>query len=95
MRDCTDTSEEAPAGEKEPWLLRKTPYLSAMAHKPENSLLVTAADKAHNARDMVLHEQTQLSHGLNWQGGSYYRGSIRAQALSDQGSSQVAAHLPR
>ena len=94
VRDCTDTSEEAPAGEKEPWLLRKTRYLSALAHKPENSLLVTAADKAHNARDMVLHEQTQLSHGLNWQGGSHYRGSIRAQALSDQGSSQVAAHLP-
>ena len=54
VRDCTDTSEEAPAGEKEPWLLRKTRYLDALAHKPETSLLVTAADKAHNARDMVL-----------------------------------------
>jgi (p)ppGpp synthase/HD superfamily hydrolase len=54
VRDCTDTSEEAPAGEKEPWLLRKTRYLGALAHKPEHSLLVTAADKAHNARDMVL-----------------------------------------
>ena len=56
---------------------------------------MSAADKAHNARDMLVHEQTQLSHGLNWQGGSYYRGSIRAQAPSDQESSQVAAHLPR
>jgi (p)ppGpp synthase/HD superfamily hydrolase len=54
VRDCTDTSEEAPAGEKEPWLLRKIRYLDALAHKPETSLLVTAADKAHNARDMVL-----------------------------------------
>ena len=54
VRDCTDNSEEAPAGEKEPWLLRKTRYLDALAHKPETSTLVTAADKAHNARDMVL-----------------------------------------
>ena len=54
VRDCTDTSEGHPSGEKEPWLLRKTRYLDALAHKPETSLLVTAADKAHNARDMVL-----------------------------------------
>ncbi|MCT0216072.1 HD domain-containing protein [Synechococcus sp. CS-1330] len=54
VRDCTDTSQEAPAGEKEPWLLRKTRYLKALAHKPETSLHVTAADKARNARDMVL-----------------------------------------
>ena len=54
VRDCTDTSEGLPSGEKEPWLLRKTRYLDALAHKPETSLLVTAADKAHNARDMVL-----------------------------------------
>jgi len=61
VRDCTDTSEEAPAGEKEPWLRRKTRYLDALAHKPENSLLVTAADKAHNARDMVLDARREPS----------------------------------
>lgn len=54
VRDCTDTSEQAPSGEKAPWLLRKTRYLDSLIHKPETSLLVTAADKAHNARDMVL-----------------------------------------
>ena len=54
VRDCTDTTEGRPPGEKEPWLLRKTRYLDALDHKPETSLLVTAADKAHNARDMVL-----------------------------------------
>ncbi len=54
VRDCTDTTEGRPPGEKEPWLLRKTRYLDALVHKPETSLLVTAADKAHNARDMVL-----------------------------------------
>ncbi len=54
VRDCTDTSAEAKPGEKEPWLLRKTRYLDSLAGKPLASLLVTAADKAHNAGDMVL-----------------------------------------
>jgi hypothetical protein len=54
VRDCTNTIEEAPAGEKEPWLLLKTRYLDGLARKPEASLFVTAADKAHNARGMVL-----------------------------------------
>ncbi|WP_368656087.1 HD domain-containing protein [Synechococcus sp. HK05] len=54
VRDCTDTSDNAPPGEKEPWLLRKTRTIASLKHKPEVSLLVTAADKAHNAGDMVL-----------------------------------------
>ena len=54
VRDCTDTSPEAKPGVKEPWLLRKTRYLDSLAKKPISSLLVTAADKAHNAGDMVL-----------------------------------------
>ena len=54
VRDCTDTSPEAKPGEKEPWLLRKTRYIESLANKPLASLLVTAADKAHNAGDMVL-----------------------------------------
>jgi len=54
VRDCTDTSPDAKPGEKEPWLLRKTRYLDSLAGKPLASLLVTAADKAHNAGDMVL-----------------------------------------
>ncbi|QNI84833.1 Guanosine polyphosphate pyrophosphohydrolase/synthetase [Synechococcus sp. PROS-7-1] len=54
VRDCTDTSHDAAPGVKEPWLLRKTRYLESLAGKPLTSLLVTAADKAHNAGDMVL-----------------------------------------
>jgi (p)ppGpp synthase/HD superfamily hydrolase len=54
VRDCTDTSDNAPPGEKEPWLLRKTRTIVSLEHKPKASLLVTAADKAHNAGDMVL-----------------------------------------
>jgi (p)ppGpp synthase/HD superfamily hydrolase len=52
--DCTDTAEGLTGSGKEPWLLRKTRYVAAFDHKSEGSLRVTAADKAHNARDMVL-----------------------------------------
>jgi (p)ppGpp synthase/HD superfamily hydrolase len=54
VRDCTDTSADTPPGEKEPWLVRKTRYVASLERKPVASLLVTAADKAHNAGDMVL-----------------------------------------
>jgi (p)ppGpp synthase/HD superfamily hydrolase len=54
VRDCTDTAEGHTGAAKEPWLLRKTRYVASLEHKPTTSLLVTAADKAHNARDMVL-----------------------------------------
>jgi len=53
--DCTDTRGPVAPGEvKEPWLSRKTSYVASLEHKPLDSLLVTAADKAHNARDQVL-----------------------------------------
>jgi (p)ppGpp synthase/HD superfamily hydrolase len=53
--DCTDADGAVePGAEKEPWLLRKTRYIASLEHKPESSLLVTEADKAHNAGDMVL-----------------------------------------
>jgi (p)ppGpp synthase/HD superfamily hydrolase len=54
VRDCTDTNGTPIGGAKEPWLLRKTRYIASLEHKPNASLLVTAADKAHNAGDMVL-----------------------------------------
>ncbi len=55
VADCTDTAGPvAPGAKKEPWLLRKRRYVVSLEHKPLDSLLVTAADKAHNARDMVL-----------------------------------------
>lgn len=53
--DCTDTNGAVEAGgKKEPWLLRKTRYIEHLQSAPLDSLLVSAADKAHNARDMVL-----------------------------------------
>lgn len=55
VADCTDTNGVVDAdGEKEPWLLRKTRYIEHLKTAPLDSLLVSAADKAHNARDMVL-----------------------------------------
>ncbi len=54
VMDCTDSAEGLTGAGKEPWLVRKTRYVASLEHKPLDSLLVTAADKAHNARDMVL-----------------------------------------
>ncbi len=55
VADCTDTSGAVAAGgKKEPWLVRKTRYIEHLQSAPLESLLVSAADKAHNARDMVL-----------------------------------------
>jgi (p)ppGpp synthase/HD superfamily hydrolase len=55
VQECTDTAGPvAPDVPKEPWLLRKSRYIASLEHKSSGGLRVTAADKAHNARDMVL-----------------------------------------
>ena len=55
VADCTDTSGAVePGADKEPWLQRKTRYIHHLQTAHPDSLLVSAADKAHNARDMVL-----------------------------------------
>jgi (p)ppGpp synthase/HD superfamily hydrolase len=54
VRDCTDTADGWSGGEKESWPLRKTLFLDGLAQLSETSLLVIAADKAHNAGDMAL-----------------------------------------
>ncbi len=52
---CTDTSGPVVEGaEKEPWLLRKTRTIDSLATKPQSAWLVIAADKAHNARDLMI-----------------------------------------
>jgi (p)ppGpp synthase/HD superfamily hydrolase len=53
--DCTDTAGPTAAGEqKEPWLVRKRRNLEHMQEVELDSLQVSAADKAHNARDQML-----------------------------------------
>ena len=52
---CTDTSGPVAAGAvKELWLLRRTRTIQSLATKPQSAWLVIAADKAHNARDLMI-----------------------------------------
>jgi hypothetical protein len=48
---------------KEPWLVRETRYMAALDPKSEGSLRVTAAYRAHNARDKLLDARRD---GLSW-----------------------------
>ncbi len=45
VEHCTDTD----AVPKPPWRLRKEAYVASLAHKPAEALLVSLADKTHNA----------------------------------------------
>lgn len=57
--DCTDGTAEAKAEAQTPeakrldWERRKVAYLEALRHKPDDTLLVSACDKLHNARCIV------------------------------------------
>ena len=46
---CTDTYEKP----KPPWLERKRGYIARVAGEPEDTRLVSAADKLSNARDIL------------------------------------------
>src|SRR6202158_6113719 len=51
VRACSDSVANASAGEpKEDWHLRKTRYVAHLASADEATLLVSLADKVHNAR---------------------------------------------
>jgi hypothetical protein len=54
VRDCTDPGKAPPQGVPDPWILRKQRFIGSLRELPEASLLVTAADKAHNCRDHLL-----------------------------------------
>jgi hypothetical protein len=49
VADCTDSWVEP----KPPWRARKDAYIAAISDKPATSLLVSLADKTHNARAIV------------------------------------------
>jgi len=55
VRDCTDPGK-VPGGDGalDPWTVRKQRFIGTLQQLPEASLLVTAADKAHNCRDRLL-----------------------------------------
>jgi (p)ppGpp synthase/HD superfamily hydrolase len=53
VRACSD-AEPAPGTQKPPWRERKEAYLSHLASADADVLIVSRADKLHNARSIVL-----------------------------------------
>jgi (p)ppGpp synthase/HD superfamily hydrolase len=53
VRECSDALPVG-AEPKKPWKERKEAYLSHLEHADEGVLLVSAADKLHNARAVLL-----------------------------------------
>ncbi|HJQ94300.1 MAG TPA: HD domain-containing protein [Acidimicrobiia bacterium] len=52
VRDCSDAEPE-PGAEKESWRTRKERYVAGLHHHSLDSLLVSCADKLHNARAIL------------------------------------------
>ncbi|MCP9832793.1 MULTISPECIES: HD domain-containing protein [unclassified Cyanobium] len=52
--DCTDPGKAPGAAAAAPWMQRKQRFIATLPQLPDASLLVTAADKAHNCRDRFL-----------------------------------------
>ncbi|MGH9000565.1 MAG: HD domain-containing protein [Acidimicrobiia bacterium] len=81
VRHCTDS--ELPAGErKAPWGPRKRGYIEALGHLPPGhpALLVSAADKLHNARSIVADLAEDPDYLSNFSGGAegqrWYYGAL-------------------
>ena len=64
VRDLSDSLVDTAAGQvKEAWALRKQRYIEHLREAPERSLVVSAADKLHNARCIVA-DYRRLGDGL-------------------------------
>ena len=90
VSDCTDSWEEP----KPDWRTRKQAYLDGLAMKPARSLLVSLADKTHNA-EAIWHDHRELGDMLwpRFTGGAagtrwYYR------SLADRFADLVPGRLP-
>jgi (p)ppGpp synthase/HD superfamily hydrolase len=59
VSDCTDSWVEP----KPPWRARKEAYLASLPNKPAKSLLVSLADKTHNA-EAILFDYRELGDDL-------------------------------
>jgi (p)ppGpp synthase/HD superfamily hydrolase len=99
VADCTDAWTDP----KPPWRARKEAYLDALTHKPQASLLVSLADKTHNA-EAILFDYRALGPSLwgRFNGGAdgtrWYYGELANRfalampgALSDRLSRAVQA----
>ena len=58
VRGCSDSLVEDPA-EKAPWRVRKEVHINHLNDADMDTLIVTAADKAHNARSIATDLQNQ------------------------------------
>ena len=54
VRDCSDAIIEEGHQEKAPWRERKEAYISKVRSKPIETILVSCADKLHNARSIIF-----------------------------------------
>jgi (p)ppGpp synthase/HD superfamily hydrolase len=57
VEGCTDGTPNK-KGRKAPWRQRKETYIAGLEHEPRSVLLVSAADKLHNARAIVADLRT-------------------------------------
>jgi (p)ppGpp synthase/HD superfamily hydrolase len=64
VSDCTDSLVEN-SSDREDWQSRKEKYLEHLSTSADSSLLVSAADKAHNARSIAT--DLQISGNVTWQ----------------------------
>ncbi|MGA3038962.1 MAG: HD domain-containing protein [Vulcanimicrobiaceae bacterium] len=59
VEGCSDSLVDTTVTEKEPWRTRKQAYIDRLASETTSTLLVSAADKLHNARategDVIRH----------------------------------------
>jgi (p)ppGpp synthase/HD superfamily hydrolase len=92
---CTDTE----ATPKPPWRARKEAYVASVAGKSDDAILVTAADKLHNA-SAILEDYRVLGEALwpRFTGGRdgtlwYYR--ALADAIAARSSGRLSLRLAR
>ena len=95
VSDCTDAWTEP----KPPWRARKEAYLAALPGKPAQSLLVSLADKTHNA-EAILFDYRVLGDSLwdRFNGGAdgtrwYY--NALAEVFSDTMPGRLSDRLSR
>jgi (p)ppGpp synthase/HD superfamily hydrolase len=93
VSDCTDAWVEP----KPPWRARKEAYIAALPHKSPESLLVSLADKTHNA-EAILYDYRELGDDLwgRFNGGAegtrwYY--SAIAKVFSEALPGRLSARL--
>lgn len=95
VADCTDAWSEP----KPPWRARKEAYLAALPHKPARSLLVSLADKTHNA-EAILFDYQVLGRSLwdRFSGGAegtrWYYGAL-ADVFADRMPGRLSDRLSR